>query len=244
MKKEAEVFDRIVHYRRSCRNFDTGYDFPPDVVERSLRRAVLAPNSSNMQLWEFYRIGDREKIGEVAAMCLNQRGAQTASEIVIFVARPDLWRKRIKAHLDRISNDPEKDAKRQFFESSQWEYYKKIMPLFYNRSFGRIKDVYKWLLVSYRRRKNPFMTDVYSRHVPVVVHKSLALAAQTFMLSISAEGYDSLPMEGYDAKRLKKFLNLPRGAEINMVIPVGKRLEEGIRGQRFRIPFEEVYFEV
>lgn len=243
MRKEAEVFDQIVNYRRSCRKFDTEFDLPQDVVERSLRRAVLAPNSSNLQLWEFYRIRTPEKVQEVAGYCLNQQGAQTASELVVFVARPDLWKNRIEAHLARIKKDPARHDKKRLFSLSQWEYYKKIMPLFYNRSFGRVKDLYKWLLVSYRRRNRPYMTNVYSHDIPVVVHKSLALAAQTFMLSISAEGYDSLPMEGFDAKRIRSFLNLPRKAEISLVVAVGKRLEEGIRGERFRIPFEEVYFQ-
>jgi nitroreductase len=76
----------------------------------------------------------------------------------------------------------------------------------------------------------------------VSVHKSCALAAQTFMLSIAAEGFESCPMEGFDKLRVRKALNLPRGAEINMIISVGKGTEAGIWGQRFRIPYEEVVF--
>ena len=73
-----------------------------------------------------------------------------------------------------------------------------------------------------------------------MVHKSCALAAQTFMLSIAAEGFDSCPMEGFDAVRVKKALNLPKGAEINMIISVGKGTQEGVWGERFRLPYEEV----
>lgn len=87
------------------------------------------------------------------------------------------------------------------------------------------------------------MQDVYSKFIPVVVQKSTALAAQTFMLSIAAEGYDSLPMEGLDSKRMKKFLQLPNGAQINMAIAVGKGLKEGIKGERFRLPYDAVVFE-
>jgi nitroreductase len=76
----------------------------------------------------------------------------------------------------------------------------------------------------------------------VTVHKSCALAAQTFMLSIAAEGFDSCPMEGFDQRRVKKNLNLPKGAEINMIISVGKGLPEGIWGERLRLPFDEVVF--
>ena len=49
-------------------------------------------------------------------------------------------------------------------------------------------------------------------------------------------------MEGFDAQRVKKHLNLPAGAEINMVISVGKGTEEGVWGPRFRVPYEEVVY--
>ena len=49
-------------------------------------------------------------------------------------------------------------------------------------------------------------------------------------------------MEGFDAKRVKKELNLPCGAEINMIIAVGKGTAEGVWGPRVRVPYEEVVF--
>ena len=75
-----------------------------------------------------------------------------------------------------------------------------------------------------------------------MVHKSCALAAQTFMLSIAAEVFHSCPMEGFDEKRVKKALKLPRGAEINMIISVGLGTEEGIWGPRFRLENKEIVF--
>jgi nitroreductase len=74
----------------------------------------------------------------------------------------------------------------------------------------------------------------------ITVHKSCALAAENFMLSIAAADFDSCPMEGFDAKRVKKALHLPCGAEINMIIGVGKGTAEGVWGPRVRVPYEEV----
>ena len=74
----------------------------------------------------------------------------------------------------------------------------------------------------------------------ITVHKSCALAAQTFMLSIAAEGFESCPMEGFDAVRVKKALNLPEMAEVNMIISVGKGTPAGIWGERVRVPYEDV----
>ncbi len=60
------------------------------------------------------------------------------------------------------------------------------------------------------------------------MHKSFALAAQTFILSIAAEGFESCPMEGFDSEREKKALNLPEMAEVNRIISVGKVTPAGI----------------
>jgi hypothetical protein len=49
-------------------------------------------------------------------------------------------------------------------------------------------------------------------------------------------------MEGFDELRVKRALGLPRGAEINMIISVGKGTEAGVWGPRFRVPNEEVIF--
>ena len=75
----------------------------------------------------------------------------------------------------------------------------------------------------------------------VVVHKTCALAAQTFMLAMSNEGYDTCPMEGFDSRRVKNILNLPFGAEVNMIVSCGIRDEKGVWGDRMRVDFEEVY---
>jgi len=41
---------------------------------------------------------------------------------------------------------------------------------------------------------------------------------------------------------VKKELGLPYGAEVNMIISVGKGTEAGVWGPRFRVPYEEVVF--
>lgn len=92
MKKEAEIFHQIVDDRRSVRKFDTTYNFDHDAVKRSIDSAILSANSSNMQLWEFYRIRSAAAREHLAELCLGQNAAKTANELVVFVARPDLWK--------------------------------------------------------------------------------------------------------------------------------------------------------
>ena len=86
----------------------------------------------------------------------------------------------------------------------------------------------------------PSYRQLRNADLRIVAHKTAGLAAQTFMLSIAAEGFESCPMEGFDAVRVKKALNLPKMAEVNMIISVGKGTEAGIWGKRERVPYEEV----
>mgnify|MGYP001407271027 FL=1 len=69
----------------------------------------------------------------------------------------------------------------------------------------------------------------------VWAHKTTALACENLMLALRAYGYDSCPMEGMDSKRIRKMLNLPRSAEVSMVISAGKRADNGVYGKRFRL---------
>ena len=86
------TFDQIIQFRRSNRKFDPNQPIPADVVEKALEHATLAPNSSNMQLWEFHWVRDEEKKKKLIHACLNQSAAKTAQELVVIVTRRDKWR--------------------------------------------------------------------------------------------------------------------------------------------------------
>jgi nitroreductase len=116
------------------------------------------------------------------------------------------------------------------------------MPLAYRSDIFGISTLIRTALCFFMGLRKPFMRFGGDADQRVTVHKSCALAAQTFMLSIAAEGFESCPMEGFDSKRVKKLMNLPAGAEVNMIVSIGKGTEKGIHGERKRLPFEEVVF--
>ena len=197
--------DEVLNYRRSVRVYDKEKEIDIEKVKHCLELATLAPNSSDMQLWEFYHITQPELMAKVSRACLDQKATSTASQIVVFVTRRDLYRKRAKFVLD--------------FETGN---IRRNSPI--------------------DRQEKPMMLEVSEGDVRVVVHKSCALAAQTFMIAMANEGYDTCPLEGLDSRRLKRLLKLPHGAEINMVVSCGIRNgNKGIWGERCRVPFEEVY---
>lgn len=238
MTQQADIFDCIVQQRRSIRIYDNSISYDKSVVERSLQRAILSPNSSNMQLWEFYRIHTEPARSKVAEFCLGQLPATTASELVIFVARPDKYKKSIDLNMSLI-NSPDNFEKESRKEKRR-AYYGKLMPLFYRPDPIGLFSVLKKVFVTLKGIKEPVVREVTFVNKKVTIHKSVALAAQTFMLSVSAEGYDTCPLEGVDSKRLKKYLGLPKVAEINMVIAVGKRAEDGVFYPRIRYPYQDV----
>jgi nitroreductase len=239
-KNWGNCFEQIVQTRRAVRKFHAT-DYDPNAVTRSLERAHLAPSSSNMQLWEFYRVSQPETMKLLSRFCMGQNTTETAREMIVVVARPDLWRRRAQSNFNFVK---ENLGDRPAFKGrSALSYYTKLMPILYNNDMfgfrGAIKKVVAWF-IGLRR---PMVREVTGSDIRVVTHKSAALAAQTFMLSMVAEGHDTCPVEGFDSVRVKRLLNLPRRAEINMVITCGKRIPEGIYGPRFRVPLSEVVFQ-
>jgi nitroreductase len=233
-------FDEIIEKRRSNRRFDPNIEVPNEVIQKSLERAILSPNSSNMQLWEFYWIQDPAEREKYTALCLGQSAAKTAKQLVVFVTRADLWKKRAKWNLDRIKEGIQGEPNR--LQIRGLDYYGKLMPLAYRSDIFGFWAFVRRCISFFGGLTKPFYRMGGKADQRVTVHKSCGLAAQTFMLSIAAEGFESCPMEGFDSKLVKKALNLPSGAEINMIIAVGKGTAEGTWGPRNRVPYEEVVF--
>jgi nitroreductase len=236
-----KTFEQIVHARRSNRVYKSDETYNPDVVKKSLELAILSPNSSNMQLWEFYRIRTKDSRKKISDFCMDQSASRTAAELVIFVARPDKVKKSIQFNLESIESAD--NFEKESSKARRRKYYGKVMPLFYSGDFLFLLSLLKKIFVFFIGLKRPIVRQVSSINKKVTIHKSVALAAQTFMLAVKAYGYDTCPMEGFDSKRIKKYLNLPRKAEINMIISVGEGTPEGLFYPRKRYNYNEVVFE-
>ncbi len=237
---EKSVTEAIA-FRRAVRIFqDTPID--PERVRDCIRNGTLAPTSSNLQLWEFMHITDPATLKALSKCCFEQNAARTACQIVVVVARRDLWRKRAQANRRFVEGQvvESTDQKGLRRRKMALDYYGKLIPTLYTEFLGVlgwIRYVVFWVAGLFR----PIYRQVRKSDLRIVAHKSAALAAENFMVSMAAVGYDTCPMEGFDSLRAKKVLNLSGGAEINMIIGCGIRGEKGVYGPRFRVPFEEVY---
>lgn len=231
-----------IKYRRSVRVFKSEA-IDEEKVKECIQLATLAPTSSNMQLWEFYHVVSPEIIQEIAKASFDQNAAKTAQQIVVVVARKDLWRKRVQSNIaylkKQYGDKPKADySKREKFALN---YYQKIIPTLYFDFLGIIGMV-KFLIFQVIGIFKPIYRQARQSDMRIVAHKSAGLAAQNFMISMAAINYDTCPMEGFDSLRIKKILHLPASSEINMILGCGIRQEQGVYGERFRVPFEEVYF--
>ncbi len=205
-------FFEAVTARRSIRVY-SNQSVPAEVMNQALDAALIAPNSSNMQTWEFYWVKSPAKKAALIEACLSQPAAKTAQELVVFVADDKLWKRNQKtmlSHLNSIPNIPKRLL----------DYYGKVMPLTYGYRF--LAPV-KWLMANATGLFRPMPRRPWSpRDIQEVCIKSTALASENFMLAISAQGFDSCPMEGFDETRVKRLLGLPCSARIVMVVSVGK----------------------
>ncbi len=230
------AFYPTVETRRTVRDF-LPEAVPQEVLDRAVDAARLAPSSSNLQPWEFVIIRDPKLRQAANAACLDQLPAKTAPVLIALVTHRGTWR-RNRDEILRIFEG------RGPLRPSQAAYYRKIIPLIYTtgpfgvlgplkRAFSRVASLFK-----------PTPNLMSRADIRVMAHKSTALAAATFMLALRSEGYDSCPMEGFDPWRAKALLGLPRGAEVNMFLAVGKRSEKGVWWDRVLMPREWVVREL
>ena len=132
-------FFEAVNKRRSVRKF-TNTEVPEAVMRKCLKTSVLAPNSSNLQPWEFYWVKNKAKKNELVEACFSQNAAKTAQELVVAVSRIDTW----KRNRDLIINEYKSNGK---LIPVIEKYYNKLVPLqYYYDPFG-ISTIFKKIIL-------------------------------------------------------------------------------------------------
>lgn len=226
---DPEAFEQLVLNRRSCRVF-TDDPVPEEIIEKCLDLALLAPNSSNLQPWEFYWVRSKEKRKKLNTYCLDQPAATTAAEIIVAVSNPESWKMTRPLMLKAFNTQRDVSVPK-----AAVKYYDKLVPLVYSQGplgiFGLVKRCY----IAIKGINEPMPRKPASNKDMIAwAHKSTALACENLMLAFRSYGYDTCPMEGLDHKRIRKLLDLKGRSEVCMAISVGKRADGGIYGPRIR----------
>ncbi|MGO9435043.1 MAG: nitroreductase family protein [Terracidiphilus sp.] len=171
----------------------------------------------------------------MAKLCLGQKPAETASALVVAVA--DLvslsatsqgqleWMRRSNFSVEKI-HEYERNAKigRILFMPGPFGFFAVIKRAIFRLLSLRIvmgippltrQDLLKWAT------------------------KSTSLACQNLMIAAEALGMNTCPMEGFDGRRLAKYLSLAGWRyEIVLVIAIGRRSRDCNQPPQWRRPLE------
>jgi nitroreductase len=214
--------------------------FEPTEISEELREQILsaarhAPSSFNSQPYKFYWVGSGAKKAAVAKLCLGQKPAETASALVVAVADLGSLSTTAQGQLEwmRRSN---------FSEANLREYERKAKIgriLFMQGPFGMFAAIKRVIFRLLNLRMVIGMPPLSRQDLFKWATKSTSLACQNLMIAAEALGMNTCPMEGFDGRRLSRYLGLSgRHHEIVMVIAMGKKSRAYNEAPQWRRPLE------
>jgi nitroreductase len=214
--------------------------FEPVEISNELREQILnaarhAPSSFNSQPYKFYWVGSAAKKAAVAKLCLGQKPAETASALVVAVADLGSLSATAQGQLEwmRSSNFPEEKIR-------GYERNAKLgRILFMPGPFGMFAAIKRVLFRLLNLWKVFGMPPLSWQDLFKWATKSTSLACQNLMIAAEALGVNTCPMEGFDGRRLSRYLGLSgRHHEIVMVIAIGKKSRTHDESPQWRRPLD------
>lgn len=235
----ATQFKKVVESRRSVRKF-TDEAIPDEVVNECLDWALAAPNSSNLQMWNFYRITSPAAKKQMGINCMNQSAAKTAAELIVCTGSTRNWKKHTRMMLDYWPQERIPKLVKTYYEKLTFINYA-TPPLdpfgFAGMAKKTLRDVVG--IVQPMARWPNTEGDMQAWAC-----KSVALACENMMLGFRAHGYDTCAMEGFDEARIRKMCKLKKGEFVVMVIAAGRAADNGLYHEQFRFERERFVHEI
>ena len=166
-----------------------------------------------------------------ASACRNQRAARSASTLLVFVSASRFALETASMFRAYVESTPELSEKSRDYH---------LRELKTGRRFLRIASSVFWSpFHSFLTAASPSLTllPFGPKAVRNWLARSALFAAQTVLLTASARGLDTCPMEGFDARKLARILGLKRGDVIPIVVAVGRRRPDALIEPRWRRSF-------
>lgn len=229
-------FRAVVEGRRSIRKFLPD-PMPQAVLDDCIDLALLAPNSSNLQPWEFVIVRSEPARQQLAHACMDQNAAKTAPVLIVQLARTATWRKHAQQTLDEWPNgEPPKIVKQYYGQLAKYHYAVGAFG-----TFGLVKRLVNGGMGLVKPAPRGPYTPADMR---LWAAKTCALACENLMLAARAHGFDSCPMEGFDEARVRQVVPMANDAFVVMIIALGKRAPDGVYYARQRVPRSQVVREI
>jgi nitroreductase len=224
-----DAFELLAKSRRATRNFRAG-PVPGELLERIVEIARWAPSGYNLQPTHFVVVTDAAVKSRLVPACLGQRQVAEAGAIVVITGD----RRVVENHFEEVM------ATERALGSIDERYdrlLRKVVPLV----FGQGPMGLGWLAKAVAAPILGWVTPTPS--IPAVfkrywLTKQTMLCAMTLMLAAEAAGLATLPMEGFDERRVRRALAIPRSQIVPVVIAVGYGAEAQLK--KSRLPVERV----
>jgi nitroreductase len=213
--------------------------FAPVEISEEIREQILnaarhAPSSFNSQPYRFYWVETAQKKTAVAKLCMGQKPAETASALVVAVADLGSFAATSQGQLEWMRSRSElSEAKLRDYERTAKIGRILFMPGPFG-IFAAVKWGLCWLLNLWKVMGMP---PLFRRDLFKWAMKGTSLACENLMIAAEALGINTCPMEGFDGRRLSKYLGLSsRYHEIVMVIAVGRKSPAYVEPPQWRRP--------
>lgn len=220
--------------RRAVKAFDP-VEIPLAVREQILDAARVAPSSFNMQPYRFYWVESPARKAAAARLCLGQKPAETASALVVAVADIGSLQATSQGQLEWMRHSGFSETKVREYERTA-----KIGRIIFMPGPLGVFGALKWAIFRIVNVwKTLGMPPITRQDLFKWATKGTSLACQNLMIAVEALGLNTCPMEGFDGRRLAKFLGLSsKHHEIVMVIAIGKKSSHHVDQPQWRRPLD------
>lgn len=223
-----EALEQLVKTRRSVRHYKPD-PLPEGVLDRLLDATRWTPSGYNLQPTHFYVVTEPALKAKLRAACMDQPQVTEAPAVVAFVGDRDVYRNNFERVLQA-----EKAA------GSINDVYEAKLRKFIPLAFDTGPAGFGWLWKCFEPAASYALP---TPSIPAVrrrfwLSKQVMLSAMTFMLAAHAAGLATVPMEGFDERRVKVALGIPRRHVVPVVIPVGYSADGPL--QKTRLPLESM----
>lgn len=206
----AEAFRHVVMQRHAAAAFDATRDVPEAILEDVMQLTRRAPSSFNIQPWTCVLVrsaAQRELVGRAALSESNRRRVMDAPLTAVFCAdlEPAHALPRVKA--EAVARG--KDARQ--VEDLE-------LAVGYYATHGKLASLVKGVAAN---ALSPVAPAPQPEGRKAWAYKSAMLAAQTYLLAATAHGLATAPMEGFDAARLRAYLDVPARYALPLVVATG-----------------------
>lgn len=219
----------LARTRRAVRDFLPD-PVPVGVIDQLLEAARWAPSGYNLQPVHYVVVTDTDRRRALRKASMNQRQIGEAPAVVVLVAD----RRVARHHTERV-------LAMEVESGTADDTYRAVMRRFVWLAFATGPVGLNWLwkaLLAPPMRWFVSIPSLPAVHRRYWLGKQVGLSGMSLLLAAHAAGLAGCPMEGFDTRRVAKALNLPRGMEPMLMVPIGYPARTDLK--KTRLPLAEL----